>query len=247
MNIEWKIDPSDIVKVTEVVKRNSNRVLVRGRRLGLVSRRTSVTKEAFWKMMVYARLTSQQKSGPQSPVAQFMRTKPFPLSYETVRSANRRSAHITAKLRAAGGLRFSEKIGKDLADNLELLEEKAWSQTLQICDGLTREATREDERRAADFIRTTFGGFGPKQSRNLLQMLGLTRFEIPIDSRLTRWLNDSVFFFRITSTALSDENVYRFVSDGVQALCERSGVLPCILDAAVFSDEDQDDWPDEGV
>ena len=27
-------------------------------------------------------------------------------------------------------------------------------------------------------------GFGPKQARNLLQGLGLTRYEIPIDSRI---------------------------------------------------------------
>jgi hypothetical protein len=35
----------------------------------------------------------------------------------------------------------------------------------------------------AGYIQETFEGFGPKQSRNLLQALGLTRYEIPIDIR----------------------------------------------------------------
>src|SRR3712207_8726784 len=39
-------------------------------------------------------------------------------------------------------------------------------------------------------IDDSLKGFGPKQSRNLLQGLGLTRYEIPIDIRITRWFND---------------------------------------------------------
>ena len=64
----------------------------------------------------------------------------------------------------------------------------------------------------ADYIDDTFEGFGPKQSRNLLQELGLTRFEIPIDSRVTNWLNDELKFpIKVTSTALSDKHCYRLV------------------------------------
>ena len=33
-------------------------------------------------------------------------------------------------------------------------------------------------------------GIGPTRARNLLQSLGLTRYEIPLDSRVVRWLRD---------------------------------------------------------
>lgn len=42
---------------------------------------------------------------------------------------------------------------------------------------------------AANFIQDRFKGFVPKQSRNLFQTTGLSRYETPIDSRITKWLN----------------------------------------------------------
>ena len=83
-------------------------------------------------------------------------------------------------------------------------------------------------------------GFGPKQSRNLLQALGLTRYEIPIDSRIIKWLNGSISFpVKLTATALSDRNYYQFVCEGFQQLSAACGIYPCILDAAVFASYDR--------
>lgn len=94
----------------------------------------------------------------------------------------------------------------------------------------------------------TIVGFGPKQSRNLLQALGLTRFEIPIDSRVTDWLNDEFNFpVRLSATALAGRNYYDFVSAGIQTLCERCRVYPCIFDAAVFALKDGDSWTNENA
>ena len=87
----------------------------------------------------------------------------------------------------------------------------------------------------ADYM-ARFKGFGPKQSRNLLQELGLTRFEIPIDSRVTGWLNKALKFpFEVTSQALSDKHVYNLILDAVNKLCKECGTFPCVLDAAIFS------------
>ena len=56
--------------------------------------------------------------------------------------------------------------------------------TLAQCSRLIGpETPRETEAEVADYINDTFRGFGPKQSRNILQELGLTRYEIPIDNR----------------------------------------------------------------
>ena len=47
---------------------------------------------------------------------------------------------------------------------------------------------------------------------------------------------------RLSATAMADSNYYDFVSQGIQALCAKSDVFPCILDAAVFALKDGDAW-----
>jgi thermostable 8-oxoguanine DNA glycosylase len=103
------------------------------------------------------------------------------------------------------------------------------------------------EKEVAEYIQEKFQGFGPKQSRNFLQALGLTRYEIPIDSRVTDWLNNFGFPVRLSAAALADSNYYDFVSKGVQALCAASGVYPCVLDAAIFALKDRDAWTEANV
>lgn len=83
--------------------------------------------------------------------------------------------------------------------------------------------------------------------RCFLRALGLTRFEIPIDSRLTDWLNKFGFPVQLSATVLADPSYYDFVSDGFQMLCAKSGVFPCVLDAAIFALKDGDGWTDDNV
>lgn len=86
-------------------------------------------------------------------------------------------------------------------------------------------------------------GFGPKQSRNLLQILGLTIYEIPIDSRIAKWLNTKLEFpLTVSAITLQDLNFYNFVSDAIQNLCEKSNVKPCLFDASVFIEGDKGEW-----
>lgn len=107
--------------------------------------------------------------------------------------------------------------------------------------------SKEEERKIADKLNNDFNGFGPKQSRNFLQSLGLTRYEIPIDSRITNWLNDFGFPVSLTSSPLGDKGYYHFVSDGIQELCRKAEIYPCILDAAIFSSYDNGEWTDENT
>ena len=110
---------------------------------------------------------------------------------------------------------------------------------LQKLKSLQYEATQEEERKVADDINKYFAGFGPKQSRNFLQWLGLTRYEIPIDSRITNWLNEEFKFpVILNARSLQDRNYYHFVSDGIQELCKACDVYPCVFDAAVFARAD---------
>lgn len=92
------------------------------------------------------------------------------------------------------------------------------------------------ERKVATWVAENFAGLGPKQSRNFLQSLGLTRYEIPIDSRIVKWLrHDFEFPLAIGAAALSDPDYYGFVNDVFRDLCREAGTYPCVLDSILFS------------
>lgn len=248
MDIRWQISDDDVRCIKALLDRQADNALVRARRRkNLATEKAAVTKLEFWRQMVAMRLTSVQRSGPYSHVARFVCTVPFPLAYETMQGGDDRRSFIAAALRNAGGIRFIDKITEDLSANFDRLEGGQWPATLQQCNRLTIPATRKVEREVAGYIQATFDGFGPKQSRNLLQGLGLTRYEIPLDSRVTDWLNNFGFPVRLSGKALGDENYYGFVSDGIHALCAKCDVYPCILDAAIFALKDGDGWTDENT
>ena len=52
---------------------------------------------------------------------------------------------------------------------------------------------------------------------------------------------------QIGSNALQDRNYYNFVSDGFQMLCKACCIMPCVLDAAIFSSFDEDNWGEESL
>ncbi|MFD0986252.1 hypothetical protein [Methyloligella solikamskensis] len=171
-----------------------------------------------------------------------MRTKPFPLTYEAMRGRRKPETFIAKALKNSGGIRFGPGIASQLSANFRRLEDGEWRRTLQQCNRLRKPVSQAVEKEVAEYIQETFHGFGPKQSRNLLQALGLTRYEIPIDSRVTDWLNEFGFPVRLTAAGLADGNYYDFISDGIQALCAASDVYPCVLDAAIFALRDGDSW-----
>ena len=248
MEIKWHISRTDVAKIKAFVRQQANNALVRDRKdRNLAKVKPQVQRERFWSQMVSMRLTSVQRSGPNSHVARFIRSNPFPLAYKLVCAAGSIETLIAKTLKDAGGIRFSDRIARDLSANFRLLETGEWARALQQCNRLTRLVRRSIEQEVAEYVQETFNGFGPKQARNLLQALGLTRYEIPIDSRVTRWLNEFGFPIELSAAALGDSNYYNFVSEGIRTLCERSGVFPCILDAAIFASKDGDSWTDANV
>jgi len=48
--------------------------------------------------------------------------------------------------------------------------------------------------------------------------------------------------FPITATALSDLGYYEFVMSAIQQLCSKAGELPCLVDAAIFVQQDGKGW-----
>ena len=142
--------------------------------------------------------------------------------------------------------RFINKIPDNFEKNFHLLEMTNW-QMMELFKTIMNETNVKNERKIADMIDDTYFGFGPKQSRNLMQSLGLTKYEIPLDSRTTKWLNKFGFPLTLSSSALQDKNYYHFVLDGLKLLCDKADILPCFLDAAIFSSYDNGEWTEKNA
>ena len=246
MRLEWKISPGDVEKVRVIIERQESSPLVQYRiNVNLAKEKPRVSRDSFWRALVGALLTSQQRSGPESSVSRFINTRPHPIGYAVCRRQPRLSVFLQTTLADFGGIRFSTKLASELRSNYSLLESGAWRDVLRQLNALNTPVAPKVEREVAEYLDDAFKGLGPKQSRNLLQGLGLTRYEIPVDSRITKWLNKFGFPFHLTASALVDRHYYGLVSDGIQHLCQAAGVMPCVFDAAVFASYDKAAWSQE--
>lgn len=247
MNIHWHIEDQEIERLQAFVRRYDNafvasRVARNVDRQGIVLDRNSLIHA-----LLMGLLTSRQRSGPDTPVSNFLRTKPFPVTAENLRDAPDTEAFARDVLRQYGLNRYINRIAGFFARDYHYLQASDWA-LLQDLSALSKEGGNAEERRLADKVDDVFTGFGPKQARNFLQALGLTRYEIPIDSRTTAWLNEFGFPVTVSAgAALQDKGYYHFVSDGIQQLCARAGIYPCVLDAAIFSSYDKEQWTEKNI
>lgn len=248
MQIKWIITKNDVAKVKSFYREHEAKCFVQNRiRVIQEAAASPVSKSEFWRALVLCLLTTQQRSGPNSPVGRFVARKPFPLPFKECSTQRNLEKHVFTVLKAHGGLRRDRTIAHEASENFIALETALWPEMRAKLELARTARTVEAEQDAAGFIQDHLKGFGPKQSRNLLQAIGLSRFEIPIDSRITKWLNEFGFPIKLTAAGLANRNYYQFISDGFQQLCAASGIWPCLLDAAIFSSYDGDAWTDENV
>ena len=187
--------------------------------------------------------TTQQRAGPNSAVSRFRGARTFPLNYSRCREQRNLERFARETLAEFGGIRRSNRLADEIQHNFAYLENGGWDEVRDVIVRLKRNRTQRAEIRAADFIDDNLKGFGPKQSRNLLQGLGLTRYEIPIDSRITRWWNEFGFPVVLSAVALADRNYYGLVSQGFRTgrACRlslparRRDLLELRLEASGFS------------
>jgi hypothetical protein len=251
LRIQWHVTQEDKEVVRSLIESQRHTVLVRDRRdRNLAENKKQVTKERLWRAIVCMRLTTLAHSGPSGKWAKFQRLRPFPLAYDECLDAKTSLENFILKVLQKHQVGTHQPtISSQLASNLYRLEQGDWNALLANCNQLiTGLVPRTIETEVADFVEDTLEGFGPKQSRNVLQALGLTRFEIPIDSRVTAWLNEKLKLpFQVTSQALGDRACYGLVSDAIYELCKSCGsdVFPCILDASIFGEKDGDHWKKE--
>ena len=195
------------------------------------------SKEEFWKQLVLALLTSQQRSTKGSNVDLFAQREPFPLDLR--RYEDMEDKEIRDVLRS---FRFGKPVTGYLRANYKTLFDGTglWTEVCRVMEEIVQErgthsatASIQREREAAHLLSNRLRGVGPKQSRNLLQELGLTRYEIPLDSRVAGWLGENLGW-NISASDLADEDDYEFWLDRLQSVCAEAGVLPTVFDAAAF-------------
>jgi len=237
MNIKWEITQKDVKIIEELFRSHKNRPFVERRINRNVKKEIShINIQTVWKKLVTCLLTTQQRVGKGSKVREFLTTKPFPLDYQKCNLQKNLKIYAQKTIQNSG-LRRYNNLSKEIEYNFNLLSNKTngiWNELKLTINKLSDDTSIEDERNAANYINDTFKGFGPKQSRNLLQTLGLSIYEIPLDSRVIKWFNDFGFPVQISAKSLSDRYYYQFISDGIQQLCKKSNVYPCVLDAIIF-------------
>ena len=246
MKISWNINESDIQKVKTVMKENDNFFLKNRRERNIQKKNIELNKNIIIQNLMMCLLTSQQRSGPNSVVGKFLSLKPFPITSELIAESENIELLIKQILQKNGLTRYINKISTFFAENIEKIEINNWN-IISKLEYLNNNQSKETERELADFLNDWLKGFGPKQSRNFLQSLGLTKYELPIDSRIASWLNDFGFPVSLTSSPLSDKGYYHFVSDGIQELCLKAKIYPCELDAVIFSSFDNNEWNEQNI
>jgi len=246
MKISWNINESDIQKVKNVMKENDNFFLKNRRERNVEKKNIEINKDIIILNLMMCLLTSQQRSGPNSVVGKFLSQNPFPITSELIAESENIESLIKQILQKNGLTRYINKISAFFAENIEKIEIDDWNLISKL-EYLNDNQSKKTERELADFLNDWLKGFGPKQSRNFLQALGLTKYELPIDSRIAGWLNDFGFPVSLTSSPLSDKGYYHFVSDGIQELCLKAKIYPCELDAAIFSSFDNDEWNEKNI
>lgn len=250
--VEWRFSEEEISSIQEIITTQADNPFVQKRREHNVNKaEKNISETEFWNAHLTALLTSQQRSGPDSHVSQFVKNEIHSLSLRQCRNSNNISHFVSRTLKEHGGIRYYNKIGNACEKNLERLDSGGWTELWNELDKLIEIRTREPieadfatERQVATFLSDRFAGdglhqVGSKQSRNLLQILGLTRYEIPLDSRITKWLNANLDLpYHVSGDGLGETEYYHFIMDLVQDASATAEVLPCVFDAAVFSSYD---------
>jgi len=235
MNITY--DAKDIKMIQSVVELQTNATFLKNRIA--VMKKPKITKEIFWKSIIMGLLTSQQKSSPNSPINKILSTKPFIFGLNQLDVGNKKLQQlIIQKMNSKSGIRFVNVISLRIFENYNIFMNE-WidleKRSKQIIKMKGRERINA-EREFAFHLQDLFVGIGPKQSRNILQFLGIALYEIPIDSRSMKWIHQNLSFpFPLNAKIMINEEYYCFVLNFIQNICDKAKVRPAIFDAAVFS------------
>lgn len=248
MEISWNISEDESKYVADFIEAHfntfvANRISRNVNRQGLL-----LNCDTFIKAMLVSTLTAHQYCGPFSNIGNFFRLEPFPVTYKNLSNEGWIQDYIHQTLKQYGIIVDINKLPDHFSKNFQQLEDTNWELLQEIEMQLLSNNSKQKEREMADKIDRAFKGFGAVEARLLLQILGLTKYEIPIDAIVINWIKNNIRFpVTLTTIALQETNYYHFVSDAIQMLCEKANVFPCVLEAAIFSSYDHYNWTAENI
>jgi len=240
MKLNWIITAEDEQRYRDFVDKNKTRTVVLKRLSRNIERSNiDISIQSVWTHLVRCLLTTQQRSGARSRVSQFINSNAQLFSLEFCRDSNDLASVAKAALKESG-LRRTDGIAAEINNAIEFFRSGSFQEFELKLQSITKETAVKRERNVARWIQRQFKGFGPKQSRNLIQWLGLSQYEIPLDSRMAKVLRKLDFPVPLSSAALADEEYYCFVEDGLHIILSRIEVVPCIFDACAFASFEKD-------
>lgn len=209
-----------------------NERVVRCRNKNVLRKKAVISKEEFWRCLVIAMLTTQTKSGEHSPLHVFLKTKPNILNYNYVIGIEDKE-NIEREI-PENVTRFWNKTCLYIREAISAFKQDFWCDVEKQLKSIESDTTLEKERAVADFIRKHFKGIGRKQSRNIIQMMGLSKYVLPIDSRVMKKIKE------LSGLSLKEslEKNYLLIEDRLQEICKSIGVYPCIFDACAFCSQE---------
>jgi thermostable 8-oxoguanine DNA glycosylase len=235
MRFVWEVRKSDIDRIADFVKTHNNQYVERVFDRNINHKNIVISKDSLLQAMFLSLLSSSTDSYPQEKVDAMLNKNPDLLKYQYLLKAGNIKSRMEEIFTKNGITKNIKKVPGYFSNNFDFLNKTGWDLEHDINNALNNELTKHQERELADKVDQGFKGFGSKEARSFLLMLGVTRYEIPIDYRLIDWLGNFGFPVRFTKTALQDKLFYHFVSDGIQLLCEKAGIFPCVLYTSVLS------------
>ena len=243
MKVIWDLNDSDSKKVVDFVNENKtpfveNRISRNINRKGLI-----LDKDIILRNMLMCLLATHHDSNQDKKLAAFFKKEPSLLTVEFLTKIyDNDIENEVLEVLTSNGITPSNKIINFFIQNYFYLLQSNWAIITELENCISGDYTISNERDLADNIDKIFKGFGSVQARSFLQALGLTKYEIPINSRIIAWLKDFGFPILISPIALQDKSFYHFITDGIQLLCAKANIYPCVLDAAIYSFNNANDW-----
>jgi thermostable 8-oxoguanine DNA glycosylase len=235
MKFIWEVSESDISKVTDFVNKHKSPYVENIVNRNINQKDIVIDKDSLLRTMLMCLLSSDTDLYPEAKVDTMLSKKPFLLTYQYLFKVSNIEYALKEILMKYGITKYINKVPKYFSNNFDFLEESEWDLEKEINRSLNHAMTKYEERELADRVDQGFKGFGSKEARSFLLLLGVTKYEIPIDYQLINWLANFDFPIKFSKTALQDKLFYHFVSDGIQLLCEKARIFPCVLYASILS------------
>jgi hypothetical protein len=124
MKINWNISQTDIEIVKKVIADNKNSFLQARQLRNVEKQNIVIDKDRVIKVMIMCLLTSQQRSGPNSAVGQFLTLDPFPITIEKLTTTDNVKDFIKATLQQHGLNRFINNVSFFFDSIYRKIEEK---------------------------------------------------------------------------------------------------------------------------